>query len=403
MANTLITPSIIAKEGLFHLENNLIMAQQVHREYKHEFVKVGNTVSIRKPVKFLAKDGATRQNQDVIETSTNITIDKRKHVSWKFSTQDLTLTVDEYSERYIKPAMIALANKVDVDLCTEGARKFFHRVGTPGTTPDGFQAVSDVSERMDEASIPDDGMRRLIVNPAARWKMANGMQSIYNAEIVGGAFRKGRLGNIAGLEIYGTQNIHRHTTGDHGGTPLVNNASFSNDTNTVAIDGASTSTTGYLKAGDVFTIAGVNRVNDVSKEDSGELQQFVVLEDADTNGSGEVSVTVYPTLNDGSTSSTAAYQTVSDLPADNAAITVVGTADTPYPQNLGFHRNALALVTCPLELPDSAVFKARANWRGLSIRVVKAYDIEEDEEVIRMDILYGVDAIYPELGVRLDG
>ena len=117
MANTLITPDIVAKEALMQLENNCVMGGLVHREYKKEFVKVGDSVSIRKPVKFTASTGATRVNQDVQEASTPFTIDQRKHVSWKFSTNDLTLSVEEYSERYIKPATIALANAIDTSFC----------------------------------------------------------------------------------------------------------------------------------------------------------------------------------------------------------------------------------------------------------------------------------------------
>lgn len=407
MPNTIITPSLIAKEALFHLENNIIMGQKVHRQYKKEFVKIGDTVTIRKPVKFTVTDGATRSNQDVIEETTSIVINSRKHVSWSFSTQDLTLTIEEYAERYIKPAMIALANKVDRDLCVEGAQKFFNSVGTPGTTPADFTVLANAGQKMDEEPVPDDGYRCLVLNPAARWSLSDGMGGtgsggIFNAEIVHGMVRRGRLGEIANFDIYGDQNIANHTVGTYSGTPLVNDASFTNDTNVVAIDGMVGSVTGAMKAGDVFTIAGVNSVNDVSKEDSGVLQQFVVLADADTTA-GALSVTVYPDINDGSTASTAAFQTVTALPADNAAITIVGSSATSYPQNLAFHQNALALVTVPLELPDSAVFKARADWRGYSIRVIKDYDIDADEEIIRLDILYGVKAIYEELGVRVWG
>lgn len=407
MANTLITPSIIAKEALFHLENNIIMGDKVHRRYKKEFVKIGNSVTIRKPVKFVATSGATRSNQDVIEETTSITIDERHHVSWSFSTQDLTLTIEEYAERYIKPAMITLANVVDRKLCVEGALKFFNSVGTPGTTPADFTVLANAAQKMDEEPTPDDGGRCLILNPAARWAMADGMGGsgsggIFNAEIVHGMVRRGRLGEIANFDIYGDQNIATHTVGAHSGTPLVNDASFTNDTNSIAFDGMTGSVTGALAAGDVITIAGVNSVNDVSKEDTGVLQDFVVLAAVDTTA-GAGTATVYPDLNDGSTASTAAYQTVSALPADNAAITIKGTASTAYPQNLAFHQNALALVTCPIELPDSASFKARADWRGYSIRVVKDYDIDTDNEIIRLDILFGVDAIYPELGIRVWG
>lgn len=407
MVNVVITPSIIAKEALFQLQNNLVMANLVHRGYKKEFVKVGETVSIRKPVKFVVTDGATRSNQDVKESTTSITIDQRKHVSWSFSTQDLTMTIDDYSERYIKPAMIALANTVDVALCQAGALDFFSRVGTPGTTPDAFADLAACGQKMDENGVPDDGMRRLVVNPAGRWAMANGMGGtgsggIYNADIVAGMVRRGHLGNIANFDIFGTQNIKNHTTGTHSGTPLVDDAAYTDNTNAVAFDGMTGSVTNALRPGDTFTIAGVNAVNPISKEDLGTLQQFVVLAAVNTT-TGAGTVNVYPTINAGTVAGFEAYQTVTAVPADNAAITITGTAATLYPQNLAFHKNALALVTCPLELPDSAVFKARADYNGLSIRVIKAYDIDTDDEVIRLDIFYGVKTIYPELGVRLDG
>ena len=303
--------------------------------------------------------------------------------------------------------MIALSNCVDRALCIEGAQGFFNRVGTPGTTPADFLSLADVAQRMDEEPVPDDGYRCLVLNPAARWGLANGLGGtgsggIFNAEIVHGMVRKGRLGEVAGFEIYGDQNIAVHITGEWSGTPAVNNPTFANDTDIIAFDGMVGAQVGALVEGDTFTIDGVFSVNDISKESTGVLQQFVVQQSADTTG-GAGQVQVYPPLNDGSTPSTAAFQTVSALPADNALINITGDAGVGYPQNLGFHMNALALVTVPLELPDSATFKARADWRGYSIRVIKDYDIDNDEEIIRLDILFGTETIYPELGVRLDG
>lgn len=373
------------------------MSNNVHREYKKEFVKVGDTVSIRKPVKFLASDGATRSNQDVTETSTSIVINKRKHVSWKFSTQDLTLSIEEYSERYIKPAAIALANVLDVDGCDTAYKAFWMSAGTPGTTPATFAALGDVAEKLDDGAVPDDGMRKLILNPAARWSMADGLKTLNNEGMASDFVRKGRLGSIANFDIYGDQNIKRHTVGVATGTPLVNGGSQTGAS--LVTDGWTNSTTGILKAGDVFTIAGVNAVNPISKEDTGVLQQFVVLADANSGATtGPATLSISPSI-----TTSGAYQTVTASPADNAAITVLGTGSTAYPQNLAFHKNALALVTCPLELPDSAGFKSRISKNGLSIRVVKDYDIDNDEEIIRLDILYGWKAIYPDLGARLWG
>lgn len=412
MANALITPSIIAKEALVQLENSLGMANNVHREYKKEFVKVGDTVSIRKPVKFFAADGKTRVNQDVEEANTSIVVDKQKHVSWKFSSKDLTLTVEDYSERYIKPAMIALGNVIDRNGHALYTNVWNH-VGTPGTTPANFAAVAAAAQRMDEMAVSTD-MRKLITNPAAGYAIAGTATALFMNGVNNQAYRKGSIGEIAGLDTYRSQNVTNHTVGIRTGTPLVAGAAqnvtyaTAKNTNTQSLitDGWTFSQTGILKAGDVITIAGVFAMNPVPGEGTtGKLQmpylqQFTVMADANSGGDpGVATLTISPAI-----IVSGPYQTVSAAPADNAAITVVsGTASTAYPQNLAFHKNAFALVTCPLELPDGVEFKARETHKGLSVRVVKQYSIDDDDDIIRLDVLYGWKAIYPDLAVRLVG
>ena len=398
MANTILTPTIIAREALMQLRNNLVMGANVHRDYKKEFVKIGESVTIRKPVKFTVSTGATRVNQDVTENSTSITIDQRKHVSWKFSTQELTMKIEEYSRRYIEPACIVLANQVDVDLCGL-YNELWTSSGTAGTTPATFASLGTMAEKLDDVAVPDDGMRKLILNPAARWSMADALKGIYDNSMPNDFVRKGLLGRLANFYIFGDQNVSRHTNGTFAGTTLINDASPAEGDAAVAMDGFGNSMTGAVAKGDVFTVAGVNAVNPISKTDLGYLQQFVVTATANSDGSGDIaSVAFQPELR-----STGAYQTVSALWADNAAVTFRGTSAAIYPQNLAFHKNALALVMCPLELPDSAGWKARVNMDGISIRVLKDYDIAADEEIIRLDIFYGTKAIYPELGGRLWG
>jgi hypothetical protein len=403
MANAVINPSVIAKEAVMQLENNLVMGNNVYREYKKEFVKVGSTVNVRMPVDFEVTDGATRSNQDVVEKNSNVVVDQRKHVSWKFSTQDLTLSIEEYSERYIKPAMIRLANKVDSDLC--GLYKYaYHAAGSAGTTPATFAALGGVAQKMDEVAIPQDS-RKLVLNPAAGWSLADALKGVYSPKTVEDMIRSGSLGNLAGLDIFRDQNIKRHTKGTATGTPLVNGASqnvtYASLTSgssfwqsSLITDGWTNSITGILKAGDVFTIAGVNAVNPVSKEDTGNLQQFTVMADANSSAGGAATLTISPPI-----ISSGVHQTVSAAPADNAAITVVAS----HAANMAFHKNAIALVTVPLELPDSAGFKARETHNGLSVRVVKDYDIDSDDEIIRLDILYGVKMVDPRMAVRLLG
>ncbi len=416
MANTVITPSIIAREALRHLENHTVMASLVHREYRPEFSGgQGDSITIRKPVKFTVTDGATRVNQDVTEQSTTITIDKRKHVSFSFSSAELTLDVEDFSERYIKGPAIQLANQVDRDLVLEAQNAFFNQVGSAGTSMSAFTDLTEVAERLDRMSVPDDGYRNLVVAPADRWALAAtiggaGSSSIFNEEMVEGMVRRGYLGQMAGLRIHGNQNVGQHTVGARGNAAdAVGDVAGapSNGASSIAFDGAGSSVANYLRQGDVITFAGVSAVNDISRESDGRRAEFVVTADVTTSGLAGT-IPIYPALNDGSTTATAAYQNVTALPADNAAISVAkttsgGAASASHVNNIAFHRDALALVTVPLVLPDSANEKARMNWNGFSIRVVKDYDIDADLDVIRMDILYGVDAIYPELGLKAWG
>lgn len=408
MANSLITPTVIAKEALRQLENNLVFGNNVHREYKEEFVKVGGTVNIRKPVKFTTTDGATASLQDVEEANTSITVDQRKHVAWKFSTQDLTLTVEEYSERYIKPAMITMANTVDVAVANL-YKKVWNRTGTPGTLTDTFAKFTAAAQRMDEMGVPMDGGRRGILTPGAGYGLANEIKSLYVSDKAKSAYEKAMIGNIADIDTFRSNNCPTHTVGALGGTPLVNGASQNvtyatggpTNSQSLITDGWTASAAARVKAGDTFTIAGVYAVNPVPGEGStgkkvmSYLQQFVILADGSSDGSGNLTLSIAPAI-----ITSGPFQTVSAAPADNAALTMLGTAATPYSENLIFHKNALALVTVPLEMPDSAGFKARESHNGLSIRVVKDYDFTNDVEQIRLDILYGVKAIYPDLAVR---
>jgi len=388
MADTLLTPNIIAKEALMQLENNLVMGKLVHREYKNEFVKVGDTVTIRKPVRFEAKSGSTAVIQDVLETSTTITVDKRYHVAWDFSTQDLTLTIEEYSERYIKPAASVLANQIDMDLLAL-YQSVYNAVGTAGTTPSTFQAIADAATRLDNFAVPTD-RRRLVLNPEANWKLADALKGLFWQEKVRDVIRKGYLGSIAGFDIYMAQNVKKHTKGSASGY-LVNGANQTGSPSAEYQDLVVDTGTGMFKAGDIITIAGVNAVNPVSKQDLGIPMQFVVVQDS---ADPATSVRIAPPI-----IASGPYQNVTAAPADNAAISIVDS----HVANLAFHRNAFALVTVPLELPDGASFKARMTYNGISIRVLKDYDINNDQEIIRLDILYGVKCIYPELAVRLMG
>ncbi len=391
MSNTTLTPSIISKETLVMLENNLVAAGKVNRKFEDQFVKIGSTLTIRKPNRFKVVSGPGLQIQDVVEPSTSITISNQKHVDFQFSSQELTLVIEEFSERYLKPAASELASQLDYDVISN-FNQLFNVVGTPGTVPANFAALGAVGQRMDEGAVPQDD-RTLILNPAAYWSLANGLIGLYVQSVSEPAL-KGFLAKIANFSIYMDQNVQSQTVGAYAGTPTVSGAGQTGSSLLTA--GWTASIANLLNVGDVFTVAGVYAVNPKSRQSTGSLQQFVVTAAASSNGSGNATLSIYPPI-----TTTGAYQTVTASPANGAAITVVGTASTSYAQNVAFVRDTFGLVTVPIELPDGVDFKARETYKGVSLRIIRAYDVNSDVTPCRVDMLYGTATYYPELGVRL--
>lgn len=410
MANTTLTADIIAKEAVMILDNNLVMAKNVFRGYENEFdkkingYKVGETISIRKPTDFTVRDGAVLSAQDVTEGKTTITIDKRKGIDFAFSSQDLTLKIGELSERVIKPAMVQLANQIDTDLMAL-YKDVPSWVGTPGQTINSYADFAKGPERMDEYANPMDG-RKAVLSPADHWGLLGSQTALFIQDAAKGAYRKGSLGEIGGVDTFMSQNVPTHTVGAHGGTPLVDGAAQNvtyasvKDTNTQTLITDGWTASSGLKAGDVFTMAGVFAVNPVTKATLSFLKQFVITTDVTTNASAaaDTNLTISPAI-----ISSGAFQNVSAAPADNAAITYVGVASTGYRQNLMFHRNAFALVSVPLVSPPGAVEVSRQTYKGTSVRVIPVYDGVQDVSSWRLDILYGTKTIDPRLAHRISG
>jgi hypothetical protein len=238
-----------------------------------------------------------------------------------------------------------------------------------------------------------------MLNPAANWALADGLKGTFAQNVAKDIITKGFLGQIANLALYTDQNVVRHTTGHYttGATPVISVTSTDGDDH-IHMNGFST-TTNWVNIGDVFTIAGVYAVNPMSGASTGVLRQFVCVDHNHSTGGGDLVVTVLPKI-----VLAGAYQTVSGTPTDEAAVTFFGTEDTAYPQNLVYHPNAFAFVTVPLEMP-SGVWGARETdpEAGLSVRLVKQFDILTDAEICRVDILSGTKVLYPELACRVWG
>jgi hypothetical protein len=412
MTNVVLTPDIIANEALMILENELVMANLVHRGYEEEFAKkvngyeVGETISIRRPTDFTVRDGATAAIQDVVEGKTSFTVDKQKGIDFKFTSQDLTLQIGELSERVIKPAMIQLANQVDRDLMA--LYKYVpNHVTIPSGGIDSFADFALAAERMDKIAVPTDS-RYAVLTPSDTWKMLGSQTALYMQDVAKDAYRRAKLGQIGGIDTYTSRNYPSHTTGARTGTDLVDitGQSYSTghtwatvkDSTSVSfhIDGAASDTTGYWKAGDTFTISDLYDVNPVTKAPLPHLKMFVVMADA-TTSSNEGDLTIWPPI-----ITSGAQQTcyLSTGTVEDNTVTYQGAASTSYDQNLFFHKNAFGLVMVPMVKPPGAVEVARKSKNGLSVRVIPYYDGTNDASNWRLDILYGVKAIDPRLAVR---
>lgn len=409
--NNLLTDDVIAKEALRLLKNNLVMAKCVYRNYEKTFGKVGDTIRLKLPYRVKSASGRTLQKQPMVDQTIPFKIEYQEHVGLEFTVKDKTLDITQFSERYLKSGMVQIANQIDRSL-TMTLKKAFHSSGTPGVRPGAFIDFANAAAKQTTYAVPQDGMRHAVLDPFTCASLSDEVTKLFKESMVEQAYKMGYRGKVSEYDTYESQNLPKHTVGDHGGTPLVAGTITNGDT--VTTDGWTASTTGLLLAGDVITFAGVFGVNPQNYETTGLLQEFVVTEDVDSDAGGLATIKISPSLNDGTATTTnaasdtislKAYQNVTALPADNAPITVLGAANATYEQNYLFHRDAIALAMIDLELPQSAVIKSRAAdpETGLSLLMTAAYDINEQTEITRIDAVWGADMIYGELALRLWG
>ena len=403
MANSILTIDMITRKALEILENNLVITRNVNRQYDDSFAvsgaKIGSTLRIRLPDRALVTDGAALQVQDDAEQSTTLTVSTQKHIGVNFTTAELTLSLDDFADRVLKPRISQLASSIDADVAN-AYKAIFNTVGTPGVSPATALVLLQAQQKLNESAA---GMapRYATVNPAANAGLVNGLSGFFNpTDTISKQFKNGMMGTgVLGFdEINMSQSIKVHTTGSRAGTILVNGAVSTQGQSTISIDGL-TGATDTVTVGDVFTIANVFAVNPQTRESTGSLQQFVVTA-AQTGVSNAlanmaISPPIYP--------STSALATVNSFPADNAAVTFVGTASTAYPQNLIYHKDAITFATADLVLPTGVDMAARAVHNGISLRIIRDYDINNDRMPCRIDVLYGFSTIRPQMACRLWG
>ena len=413
MANTLLTISKITNEALMVLENELTFTSEVNREYDDQFsvsgAKIGSTVNIRKPARFIGTTGPNLSVEDFNETSIPVTLNTQFHVDTQFSTADLALSLDMFSDRVIKPGVAAIANKIDRDGLVLAKNSIANIVGTAGVPPTSLLTYLTGQAYLDSEGAPRDGRRACIVEPFTSATIVDSLKGLFMpSQKISEQYEKGMMGtDSAGMRWKMDQNVVSQTFGSYATATLsTNTTTFTGSltsgwasSSTITI--SATTAAAPIQQGDVITIANVYAVNPQNRQPYGtnRLRNFVVTSAVTIASGGSASVTVSPAI-----ITAGQFQNVYvSATSSSAVVTPFNNTGTVSPQNIILHRNCETLACADLELPAGVVFAGRASDKelGLSIRVVRQYTINNDSVPCRLDVLYGWAMLYPELGCRV--
>lgn len=369
MANNFLTVQEIARQALLRLQSNMVMAGLVYTDYSSEFKEKGDTIQIRKPATFIADEfGETINLQDVGEKYVLVKLDKIADVSVEVGSKELTLNIEDFGAQILDGATLAIAEKIDQDLCGLYADIPYYS-GTGGTTPSKLDDISAAMLVLNNNRVPMSN-RATVWDPYAQAKLVT-LEALANASASGStaALREASMGRVLGFDNYMDQNIKKQTAGAF--TALTDvTGTAAKDATAITLTSAAGASTAKVLKGDVFTIAG---------------QQFVATADSAAAVAGVVAVNVYPAVKEAITDQAVSFA-------------------KSHVASLAFHKNAFALVTRPLEPPmGGATSYVATAPNGMSLRVTMGYDMNTKKNTISIDCLYGVKSIYPELAARVLG
>jgi len=414
MANSLLTTSKITKEAVILFLNSNMFLQSVDRQYDSEFgkkgEKIGSQLRIRLPIDPVVTKGPALSAQDMIEVQTVLTVATQAHVDLAFTTADLFLSMDAFNDRVLEPAMNNLAGQVALDTMTCADTGFISPSNNMPSAPlvantGGFcNAVNGALATLTRSQIlyakaylednsAPTGKRKIVWDQWSEARIVTDLSGLFNpTPKISAQYESGSMKNALGFDHFMDQTVIKHTTGSFS-AGTVNGANQSGNTITV------NAITGTLAVGDIVTFAGVYSVNRVTKQTTGNLRQFVITAAAP---SGATSLSIYPAIVAPATvngvSTAVQYQTVTAAPANGATITMFVAPSTVYRKNIAYAPEAITLATGDLPLPPNTD-SARAQYDGVSLRMVNQYVVGTDQEVHRIDVLYGALVVRPEWGV----
>lgn len=393
MSNTLLTPTAVTREALRVAHQSANFISNIDRQHDADFAvsgaKIGDSIKIRQPNQFAVTDGAILSAQDTTEASTTLQLTGRKHVGMGFTTADLSLSIDDFSARFITPAASSLMANVEADALSM-YKSVYNQSSNVGAAATLAKVLAGRKMLMDGLAPASD--RCVILNTQDNVDLVDGNKALFNDQkVLSKQYLEGAQGRAAGFDFYENTLLPRHTTGTENGSGITIAVNGANQTgSTITVSNGSSKT---LKKGDIITFVGCNRVHPETKADTGVAQQFVVTTDL---AAGGTSLSISPAI-----VITGATQNVSAAPTTAQNITKVGGASAAHGISLAFHKSAFTFATADLILPKGVHFGAREVMDGISLRVVQDYDINNDKLPARLDILYGYVAQRPEFAVRL--
>ena len=392
VANTYLTSDVITKESMRLLVNNLVFAKSVNRTYDPKFKTTGaasangDTIRVRKPPRYLGRSGMAMVPEAITETYVNVTLTHEWGIDLEVSDWDLALSLDNFSDKCLKPAVSRIATYIDQKCMEKAALSAVSAVGTPGTIPTALLTYGLAGSKLDDSAAPQDDMRFMTISSRMQTYIVDAAKGLFQAsQEIAMQYKKGQMGNFGGFKWQMDQNVYTHTTGVQGGTPLVNGAGQSGTS--LVTDGWTSAVADRLAVGDRFTIADVNHINPANYMSTGEAQDFVVTAVGASDVNGNMTITFSPGI-----VVSGSGQTVNALPANNAAITVRGAASTQTPIGIASHRDAIALAFADLVVPKGKDMAGRMSDEqlGLSIRFIRDFETRTGLFLTRLDVIFGV-------------
>jgi hypothetical protein len=397
MSNTVLTPTAVTIEALRILHQKLNFIGNVNRTYDDSFAqtgaKIGDSLKIRLPNQYTVRTGRAIAVQDTAETSTTLQIATQKGVDINFTSAELTLSLDDFSKRILDPAMSVLAANVEADAFS--MYKDVYNVSDEDGTA--FTLLSTMKGRqvLNDNLAPMDNNRTAILQTGSAVKFMDSVKALFqDSSAIKEQYKEGKIGRTGGFDFYENTLAPTHTTGTAAKTTGYDMNTSTGITSGSATLTIATGSTTFL-VGDVITIAGVYRVHPESKVSTGNLQQFVVTADS---GANATSLSVSPTP---VTSGAKQNISITSAGASKALVKIAAGASETIQGNLFFHKDAFAFATADLIMPKGVDFSAREVMDGISLRIVRQYDINNDTLPCRIDVLYGYKTIRPQLAVRV--